>query len=268
MERLVRGVGIALFVYAGGLIFAQWGVENAPLTQPAEATSYTETTAGVNLQMVWIGGGTFDMGSNDAGADDDEKPVHTVEIDGFWIGKYEVTQRQYEALMGNNPSYYKGPDRPVEAVSWDDATAFCRKLSEAAGKRYRLPTEAQWEYACRAGSSSNWCFGNDESRLGDYVWYEGNSGKQTHDIGGKSPNAWGLYDMHGNVLEWCADWYGPYESGRVRNPTGPASGALRMLRGGSWHTYAPRRCGSTIRYRYSPVDRYVLLGFRVVRTQQ
>jgi formylglycine-generating enzyme required for sulfatase activity len=200
--------------------------------------SYTETHGGLNLEMVWIPAGTFRMGSEKG--DSDEKPVHTVTLDGFWIGKYEVTQRQYEALMGTNPSSFKGPNRPVEMVSWDDAAAFCRKLSQATGKTYTLPTEAQWEYACRAGSTGEYCFGDGESQLGEYAWYSANSGTQTHDVGGKRPNAWGLYDMHGNVWEWCTDWYESYSaSSGQRNPTGPATGSARVLCGGAWGGAAP-----------------------------
>ena len=230
--------------------------------------SYTETHGGLNLEMVWIPGGTFEMGSNDAEAADNEKPVHTVELDGFWIGKCEVTQRQYEAWMGKNPSQFQGPDRPVEMVSWDDAMAFCVKLSQATGKQYTLPTEAQWEYACRAGSSGNWCFGDDESRLGDYAWHGGNSHNQTHDVAAMSPNAWGLYDMHGNVAEWCADWLWWYESRRrVRNPTGPATGQYRVMRGGACGD-RPYQCRSADRGNFKPGNRHLAVGFRLARTQK
>jgi formylglycine-generating enzyme required for sulfatase activity len=218
--------------------------------------------------MVWIPAGTFEMGSNDG--DSDEKPVHAVTLDGFWIGKYEVTQRQYEAMMGNNPSHFKGPDRPVEQVSWNDAMEFCRKLSQATGKTYTLPTEAQWEYACRAGSKSNW---DEENRLGDYAWYERNSGNKTHDVGGKSPNQWGLYDMHGNVWEWCADWFEGiyYASSPPRNPTGPASGKYRVFRGGGWCGTA-YNCRSASRLSGSLLDVpdawFVSVGVRLLRTQE
>jgi formylglycine-generating enzyme required for sulfatase activity/tRNA A-37 threonylcarbamoyl transferase component Bud32 len=230
----------------------------------AGAKDYVEAHAGLSLEMVWIPGGTFQMGSND---NDDEKPVHPVELDGFWLGKYQVTQRQYEALMGTNPSHFKGPNRPVEQVSWEDAMAFCRKLSQATGKSYTLPTEAQWEYACRAGSSAKWCFGDDESQLGEYAWYEANSGSQTHDVGQKRPNAWGLYDMHGNVWEWCADWYGTYSAANAKNPTGPLTGQNRVIRGGAWFSEA-YRSRSAYRCDGSPGGRYSLVGFRFVRTQK
>jgi formylglycine-generating enzyme required for sulfatase activity len=243
--------------------------EPTPVTNNQQLTTsnYTETHAGVNLEMVSIPGGTFQMGSNGAQAESDEKPVHTVTLDGFWMGKYEVTQRQYEAMMGGNPSYFKGPDRPVEMVSWNDVTEFCQKISQATGKTYSLPTEAQWEYACRAGSSGKWCFGDSENLLGDYGWHTANSGSQTHDVGGKKPNVWGLYDMHGNVWEWCADWYAPYSAGAVSNPAGPANSGSRVIRGGDWGL-DPESCRSADRYGIPPAYRYHDIGFRLSRTQK
>jgi formylglycine-generating enzyme required for sulfatase activity len=151
---------------------------------------------------------------------------------------YEVTQQQYEKVMGTNPSTTKGPQNPVEKVSWNDAVEFCRKLSalpaeKSAGYVYRLPTEAEWEYACRAGTQTAYSFGDSESELGDYAWYDKNAGGTTHPVGSKKPNAWGLYDMHGNVFEWCQDWYGSYPSGSVTDPTGESSGSHRVVRGGA-----------------------------------
>jgi len=211
---------------------------------------------GVKMEFVWVPGGSFEMGSNEY---DSEKPVHTVQLDGFWMGKYEVTQEQYEAVTGGNPSNFKGAKNPVERVSWNDAVAFCQK----AGKGIRLPTEAEWEYACRAGSRTRFFFGDSDSGLGEYAWYRGNSGSQTHPVGQKKPNAWGLYDMHGNVCEWCGDWYGNYSSGSASNPQGASSGDIRVLRGGSWDS-GPRICRSGIRGRYFPADTGGHDGFRVV----
>jgi formylglycine-generating enzyme required for sulfatase activity len=153
-------------------------------------------------------------------------------------------------------------------VSWDDAVEFCRKLSELPGEKstgyvYRLPTEAEWEYACRAGTTTEYSFGDSKSELGDYAWYDKNSGKTTHPVGGKKPNAWGLYDMHGNVFEWCHDWYGDYPSGSVTDPTGAASGSYRVARGGSWSLYSDH-CRSANRSRSTPDSRH--LGFRVLRS--
>jgi formylglycine-generating enzyme required for sulfatase activity len=225
---------------------------------------YTETYGGLNLEMVWIPRGTFPMGSRSAQAYSDEMPVHAVILDGFWLGKCEVTQRQYGALMGMNSSKFKGPNQPVENVSWNDAVEFCRKLSQATGKRYTLPTEAQWEYACRAGSTGEWCFGNDERALAGYAWYDMNSDGRTQDVGTKRANGWGLYDMHGNVWEWCADWYGPYTGGAQRNPAGPNTGTARVMRGGTW-CHRPNHTRSALRSRNAPHRGHYGSGFRVCR---
>ena len=187
------------------------------------------------------------------------------------MGVHEVTQAQYEQVMGVNPSEYKGANNPVEMVSWEDAVEFCRRLSElpaekAAGNVYRLPTEAEWEYACRAGTTTKFSFGDDESDFGEYGWYRENSGRTTHPVGSKLPNAWGLYDMHGNVWEWCQDWYGDYPSGSVTDPSGATSSSFRVLRGGGWD-YSADGCRSAFRGRDLPSCRdYGRLGFRVVRS--
>ena len=219
----------------------------------------------LGLALIWIGPGTFQMGTA-SGGDDDERPATQVAISaGYWLGQTEVTQAQWQTVMGGNPSKFKGDNRPVEQVSWGDAMDFCRKLTErerGAGRlsgdlAYTLPTEAQWEYACRAGT------------LGDYAgsldalgWYAGNSGNQTHPAGQKQANAWGLFDMHGNVWEWCADWYGDYPGGSVSDPTGKASGTDRVYRGGSWGNGAVS-CRSVDRYGSGPAGRWDLLGFRI-----
>jgi formylglycine-generating enzyme required for sulfatase activity len=214
-----------------------------------------------------------------------EGPQHRVRItEPFYMGKYEVTQQQWQAVMGNNPSEFKGPDNPVEKVSWNDCQAFTGKLNEGVGQsgaEYSLPTEAQWEYACRAGSTTRWFFGDDEAGLSEYAWGRakigddrasfredapgrGKTGKaSTHPVGQKKPNAWGLYDVHGNVSEWCADCYREsprspsryYGRSPLDDPTGPASGRWRVLRGG-------RCAGRTI---HSPGYRQRFMGFRVVR---
>ena len=206
-----------------------------------QAANYTETAGGVNIEMVWVPGGSFQMGSDDT-RDADEKPVHEVRVDGFWMGKYEVTQEQYEVVMGENPSVQKDARNPVEHVCWDDAAKFCQKLSEKTGKRYSLPSEAQWEYACRAGSTGKWCFGDNEGGLDNYGWYRSNSGAtmhpegQTYPVGRKAANAFGLYDMHGNVWEWCADWYHESYAGAPSDGSAWESpaGQIRVMRGGSW----------------------------------
>ena len=180
----------------------------------------------------------------------------------------ETTQGQWEAVMGKNPSHFKGADLPMEMVSWDDCQEFLKKLSEKAkdqlkGKKAGLPTEAQWEYACRAGEKGKWCFGDDEKSLGEYAWYDKNSGNTTHPVGEKKANAWGLFDMHGNVWEWCEDWYGAYEKGAATDPTGPAKGDARCFRGGSWG-YGGVDSRSADRYRNGPTYySYVFIGLRV-----
>jgi len=206
---------------------------------------------------------------------EDEHPRHRVKLTkSFHLGRTEVTQVQWKAVMGTTPwkgkqSVKEGDDYPATFVNWDDAVEFCRKLSEKEGVEYRLPTEAEWEYACRAGTTTVYSFGDDESQLAEYAWYENNArwaGEEyAHIVGQKKPNPWGLYDMPGNVSEWCQDWYGEYPSGDVTDPVGPASGSLRVLRGGSWDDFA-RSCRSTHRNRYAPSGRISFLGFRVLRS--
>jgi formylglycine-generating enzyme required for sulfatase activity len=183
------------------------------------------------------------------------------------MGVHEVTQAQYEQVMGVNPSEFKGANNPVETVTWDDAVEFCRRLSalpaeKAAGNVYRLPTEAEWEYACRAGTTTMYSFGDDESDLCDYGWSRENSDGKTHPVGSKLPNAWGLYDMHGNVWEWCQDWLGDYPRGSVTDPSGATSGSSRVYRGGSWD-YTAEICRSAYRNGNVPSYRYFNFGFRV-----
>jgi formylglycine-generating enzyme required for sulfatase activity len=224
--------------------------------------------------MVWIAPGTFTMGSpsNETHRDSREGPQTKVTISrGFLMSKYEVTQAQYKAVMGTNPSHLKGDNKPVEKVSWDDAVVYCAKLTgkeKAAGRlpagyEYRLPTEAEWEYGCRAGTTTAFSFGSDESQLGEYAWYRDNSGSTSHPVGQKKPNGWGLYDMHGNIWEWCQDWYGNYPGGSVTDPQGPGTGSYRVGHGGSWGSIA-RYCRSAYRSSNGPGGRYIDLGFRPV----
>jgi len=233
-------------------------------TLAAQPTPEKTFTNGIGMEFVLIPAGTFKMGS-DSG-DPDERPVHQVTISKpFSIGKYEVTQGQWQAVMGNNPSLFPGdPNRPVEQVSWDDAQAFISKLNTMEGvKLYRLPTEAEWEYAARAGSTTIYYFGNDPKPLGDHAWYRANSERRSHPVGQKRPNAWGLYDMLGNVWEWVQGWEGKYPSGPVTDPKGPESGTHRMRRGCGWNNEA-NVC--RVANRYSVVGfRDDFLGFRVVR---
>ena len=219
----------------------------------------------LGMKLAWIPLGTFQMGSN---VSDDEKPIHTVKItNGFYMGIYEVTQEQYKAVMGIDPSRFSGDNLPVDSVSWNDAVEFCKKLSQKEGKNYTLPTEAQWEYACRAGTTMKYYFGDKESQLGEYAWYHQNSGGNTHPVGKKKANVWGLYDMLGNVLEWCQDRYVKdwYSKGPVENPLNESYGDMKfcVLRGGGWGTYASHCRFSTRGYSY-PDTRDYKNGFRVV----
>jgi len=255
----------------------------------------------IGMKLVLIPPGEFMMGSPDCDSDahSHEKPQHKVRITKpFYLGAHEVTVgqfRQFVEATGHkseaekdgrgaygwtgkgwqqdprfnwrNPGFEQSDEHPVTCVSWNDAVAFCQWLSKKEGKTYRLPTEAEWEYACRAGTTTRWCFGDDEAALGEYAWYYVNSGEKTHPVGQKRPNAWGLYDMHGNVWEWCADWYaeGYYRKAPPDDPTGPSSGADRVLRGGSWiNNLCFAR--SANRSFYLPELRNLNLGFRVART--
>ena len=215
------------------------------------------------MRMVLIPAGTFTMGTNATDQDwlKDSRPVHEVTIShDFWLGKYDVTQAQWVAVMGRNPSYFKGDDLPVETVSWTDAQGFIGTVNGATNGGFRLPTESEWEYACRAGTTGE-TYGN----LDGIAWYDGNSGKTTHPVGQKQPNAFGLYDMNGNVWQWCQDWYGDYPSGSVTDPQGASSGSFRVIRGGSWINTAPN-VRSANRRRDDPGIRYSDLGFRLLRT--
>ena len=215
--------------------------------------------------MVRIEGGTFTMGATSEQGSDaykDEKPAHQVTLSSFSIGKYEVTQEEWQAVMGSNPSNFKGAKRPVEKVSWNDCQEFIRKLNQMTGKRFRLPTEAEWEYAARGGNRSNGYKYSGSDNLGSVAWYDGNSGSETHPVGQKSPNELGLYDMSGNVWEWCQDWFGSYSSSSQTNPTGPSSGSYRVSRGGSWFSIA-RSCRSSYRGRSAPSFSDNNLGLRL-----
>ncbi|WP_079913074.1 formylglycine-generating enzyme family protein [Paenibacillus sp. 32352] len=219
---------------AGLLYFSRSGPTGGEMNLPK--TEILDIGHGINMEFVLIHPGSFTMGSSVEVGEGDEAPEHKVTITKpFYLGKYEVTQEQWEELMGNNPSKFKGDKRPVDSVSWEDTQLFLQKLQEKTGRKFALPTEAQWEFAARAGTSTRWEFGDNESILGEYAWYQENSDGVTHPVGQKKPNAWGLYDMYGNIQEWCKDWYAaPYPQGNASDPQGPNSGDSRVLRGGAW----------------------------------
>jgi formylglycine-generating enzyme required for sulfatase activity len=249
---------------------------------------YRAVQFGAPTNLVFIPPGTFRMGSptNEVGRSDNEGPQTAVTISrGFWMGKYLVTQGDYLSLMGSNPSFFKtndnafkpiSPDltRPVEEVSWFDATDYCARLTQqerAAGRIptnsvYRLPTEAEWEYACRGWTSTRFSYGDDPgyTDLTEYAWYLDNSSIMTHPVGQKLPNPWGLCDMHGNVWEWCQDWYGPYPGGIALDPQGPPMGSTRMIRGGSWNWGVGLVFRSADRDSFGPDGAGSVIGFRVV----
>ncbi len=224
----------------------------------------TMTDKVTGMKFVYVPKGCFKMGSpvDEDGHDTDEGPVHEVCVDAFWMGKYEVTQGEWQTVMDDNPAgFQKGTRYPVEQVSWDDTQSFISKLKSKSNTTYRLPTEAEWEYACRANKGSRYCGGNT---LNDLAWSADNSDRKTHPVGTKQANDFKLHDMSGNVWEWCSDWYGEeyYTSSLRNNPTGPSGGSLRVLRGGSWDNSAGS-CRSALRFINTPVNRYANFGFRL-----
>ena len=238
-----------LFLFATPTLFG------AHLTSPTLKQPEPEKkvlTNSIGMKLVLIKGGSFIMGGDPAreDVDTDERQFKATISKDFYIGVFEVTQSQYAKVMGTNPSQFQGKrvngstsSFPVEQVSWNDAVRFCKKLSErseerAAGRTYRLPTEAEWECACRAGTETSFSFGDDPGRLGEYAWFASNGQERTHEVGKKKPNAWGLHDMHGNAWEWCADWFDYYPRASTVDPTGPPTGSDRVYRGGSWN-YGP-----------------------------
>ena len=231
----------------------------ATMTEYKDGT-YTETAKGINLKMIYVEGGTFAMGSTSG--DSDEKPVHNVTLDSYYIGETEITQAQWRAVMGSNPSYFKGDNRPVENVSWSDAKKFCKKLSKLTGKRYVLPTEAQWEYAARGGNQSKGYTYSGSNNIDEVAKYNC-SGEGHSNVKSKKPNELGIYDMSGNVCEWCSDRDGSYSSSSQTNPQGPNSGRARVLRGGSWNNFASDCRVADRSYCILPYT-FNYYGFRVV----
>ena len=240
-------------------------IENRSKTSVTKNGSiWTYTVNGVSFNMVQVDGGTFTMGATaeQEKPGDSEKPAHQVTLSSYMIGETEVTQELWQAVMGSNPSNVKGAKHPVEHVSWNDCQEFIKKLNQKTGARFRLPTEAEWEFAARGGNRSKKTQYAGGSNLGSVAWFGGNSGGTTHDVATKSPNELGLYDMSGNVWEWCQDWKGSYNSSAQTNPTGPSSGSYRVLRGGSWLNKA-WGCRVSGRYDYNPLNRDILHGLRL-----
>ena len=224
------------------------------------------TVNGVSFEMVYVEGGTFDMGAtSEQGSDayDDEYPVHSVTLSDYYIGRCEVTQELWEAVMGSNLSWFKGAQNPVESVRGAFCQGFINKLNSLTGRTFRLPTEAEWEYAARGGNKSRHYKYSGSDNIDDVAWHYGNSGGETHEVGTKTANELGIYDMSGNVWEWCSDRYGGYSAGSQTNPQGPSSGMDLVLRGGSWDNDA-RVCRVSNRGRYDPYISRRYDGFRLV----
>jgi len=244
-------------------------VADAPKPEPVVSSSSgsaieTITVNGVSFNMVRVDGGTFQMGATSEQKNplNWEKPVHRVTLSGYYIGETEVTQGLWEAVMGSNPSYYKGWDFPVEQVGWDDCQTFIQKLNQLTGRKFRLPTEAEWEYAARSGNKSRGYQYSGSNNLADVAWYDGNSSSATHAVKTKKSNEIGVYDMSGNVWEWCQDRYADYSSSAQTNPMGPSSGYDRVLRGGGWD-FDAGFCRVSARFSSPPDLRYSYLGLRL-----
>lgn len=228
-------------------------------------SSKSFTVNGVTFDMMRVEAGTFTMGATSEMSDphDVEKPTHQVILTGnYFIGKTEVTQKLWKAVMGYNSSHFQGENLPLDNVSWDDCMRFISKLNSMTGQDFRLPSEAEWEFAARGGNNSNHFQYSGSNKLEDVAWFSSNSDSKTHDVATKLPNELGIYDMSGNVWEWCADYWSNYSNGQKTNPTGPYNGIYRMLRGGSW-CYDARGCRSSCRIRSSPDYRDSLIGFRL-----
>lgn len=234
---------------------------------PKKGKNRTFNVNGVEFTMVYVEGGTFMMGSNDAEAWYNERPVHQVTLSDYYIGQTEVTQALWQAVMGSNPSYRKGGSMPVESVSWYDCQEFIVKLNQITGENFSLPTEAQWEFAARGGNYSKGYKYSGSNNIDAVAWYVDNAwyvqDDGTRPVATKQPNELGIYDMSGNVFEWCSDWWGAYSSESVTDPSGPLSDSTRVLRGGSWY-YNATYCRCTYRYYLPPTGTSYYLGLRLV----
>lgn len=256
MKRMFKWLPVMLLA-ATSVGFVSCGDDDEEVVPAAESgggettssSGNTFTVKGVSFTMVPVEGGTFQMGATSEQGNDAfnwETPVHNVTLSSYAIGQTEVTQALWAAVMGSNPSNFKGDDLPVEKVSWNDCQTFITKLNQLTGKNFRLPTEAEWEYAARGGKQSKGYKYSGSNTLSDVAWYTENSSSKTHPVATKQPNEMGLYDMSGNVMEWCQDWYGSYSSSAQSNPTGASSGKYRVYRGGSWND--ARNCRVSYRF--------------------
>ena len=255
MKNVIKTTGLMTLVVM--LLLAAPGL--------AAAQPITITVKGVSFKMVKVQGGTFTMGATPEQGSNvykDEEPAHRVTLSSYYIGETEVTQALWKAVMGTNPSKWQGDNLPVEKISWNDCQTFIQKLNQLTGRKFRLPTEAEWEFAARGGNSSRGYMYSGSNTNGDVAWYEGNSDNTTHDVKTKAPNELGLYDMSGNVGEWCQDSYGDYSSSAQTNPKGPTRGLGRVFRGGRWDSLA-RYCRTASRALTAPTDTHNFLGFRL-----
>jgi len=278
----MRDIATTVFILCGVSALLS-GCKKVPLEDSNAPSKGSHATVGVSAEMVQVPGGQFAMGDKD----EPDAPLHDVVVSPFFMDKHLVTQEHYQRLMGDNPSRWKNPKNPVESVRWSDAVKFCNARSRAEELKpcynldtwecdfdadgYRLPTEAEWECACRAGTKTAYFFGDSASQLGDYAWFEKNSGGHPQPVGQKKPNAWGLYDICGNLWQWCNDFYGVeyYQQSPKENPRGPKEGDSRVVRGGAWK-FSGDNCRSGYRYNENPgyVDvcfGYDIYGFRCVR---
>ena len=276
INKVEGAVVIAAIAVAASTYFLTTG-NGEEGEQPADSAkaarqeiSYKTFTAnGISFDMAKVEAGTFMMGATPEMKDPyaNEKPAHQVTLtNNYYLGKTEVTQALWKAVMGSNPSEFKGDNKPVERVEWDDCQTFISKLNAATGKHFRLPTEAEWEFAARGGNNSKHYQYSGSDNIDDVAWYDDSSEEGTHDVATKQPNELGIYDMSGNVWEWCNDWYGDYSSSSQTNPTGPISGSYRVRRGGVWFNFA-RICRSSSRNGFAPGFGYYDLGLRLALSE-
>jgi formylglycine-generating enzyme required for sulfatase activity len=260
---VITAIALLAMTFAAGTVGAAEKKKTKKVAKSEVSQNFTDATSGI--EFVSVPGGCFRMGDTFGDGNSNEKPVHEVCVDGLYVGKYPVTQIQWERVMGTTPSNFFGKQLPVEQVSWNGAQTFISRLNRQSGKKYRLPTEAEWEYAAKGGKEHKYAGTNSTLELEDYAWYDQNSGAKTHPVGEKKPNPFGLYDMSGNVWQWISDWYGEnyYSNSPKDNPQGPSGGSDRVLRGGCWYLSAWDARSSDRSYN-SPDYRSLNFGFRLV----